>query len=208
MSGSTTLLLARHGDIEGIEPPRFRGRADPGLSRVGREQAERLARHIAQGWRLDRLFISPRARCGATAAPIAETANVDPVAWSELDDIDYGDWTWLTHEEAQDRQPAAFACWREHPELTRFPDGESLQDLLARAADALRRVVDDAAGQTVAFVTHDSVIRALMLQLTGLPLSFYHRLTISPCSLSEIVIEENRPTLVRLNETAHLISGR
>ena len=201
---STCLLLARHGDIEGISPPRFRGRANPSLSPEGERQASLLASRLCQRWTVERLFTSPLERCRATAQPFNMQAGLASEPLAVLNDIDYGAWTWRTHEEVRNSEPEAFTAWRSSPELTRFPEGESLQDLLGRAADALRLVLARHAGATVLFVTHDSVVRALTLQLTGLPLSFYHQLTISPCSISEVMIEGDRPRLVRVNETAHL----
>ncbi len=200
----TKLLLARHGDVAGIDPPRFRGRADPGLSERGQEQARRLGARLTQKWAVAKLYTSPRERCRITARPFAEAVRLEPEVLAELEDLDYGAWTWRTHEEVQAGEPHAFACWHSNPELTRFPEGESLQDLLARAADALRRVLERHRGETVLFVTHDSVVRALILQLTGLPLTFYHQITVSPCSVSEVEFDGLDPRLVRVNETAHL----
>jgi hypothetical protein len=58
----------------------------------------------------------------------------------------------------------------------RFPDGESPQDLAARTADALRLVLARHGNDTIVLVGHDSVNRALLLQLMDLPLSAYWRI--------------------------------
>lgn len=44
----TRLLLTRHGHVEGIEPARFRGRAELELTPTGLAQAEALAERIAR----------------------------------------------------------------------------------------------------------------------------------------------------------------
>jgi phosphoserine phosphatase len=97
-----------------------------------------------------------------------------------------------------------FAAWFATPQLVRFPGGESLQDVAARAANALRFVLARHARDTVVVVGHDSLNRVLLLQLLGLPLSAYRRLAQSPCCLDEIDTNGGDVCIVRLNETHHL----
>ena len=59
--------------------------------------------------------------------------------------------------------------WHVAPHLMRFPNGESLQDLLARTSDALRSVIARHPADPVVLVGHDSVNRALLLQLLDVP---------------------------------------
>ena len=83
-----------------------------------------------------------------------------------------------------------FNLWRSAPHLIRFPQGEALQDLVARTANALRETLERHPAQTVVFVGHDSVNRALLLQLLDQPLSAYWRLSQDPCcGGSEVDIE-------------------
>ena len=77
---------------------------------------------------------------------------------------------------------------------------------MARTADALRFVLERHAATTdsVVLVGHDSVNRALLLQLLDQPLSSYWRVAQSPCTLNEIDIAERRVLVLRINETRHL----
>jgi probable phosphoglycerate mutase len=86
----------------------------------------------------------------------------------------------------------------------RFPNGESLQDLVARAANALRMVLARHADETVVLVGHDSVNRALLLGLLDQPLSAYWRLAQDPCCLNEIDIDAGKIFVRRVNETRHV----
>jgi broad specificity phosphatase PhoE len=200
----TKILLVRHGHVEGIRPERFRGRADVPLTELGRAQAEALARHIAASWRPVHILTSPLRRCVATAAAIGEAGGLAAQTCDELCDIDYGRWQWKTFEEVKARAPDAFAAWFATPHLVRFPGGESLQDLVARTADALRRALAHRVDGTVVLVGHDSVNRALLLQLLDQPLSGYWRLAQDPCGLNEIDVVDGRILVRRINETAHL----
>ncbi len=121
-----------------------------------------------------------------------------------LIDLDYGTWQWKTHDEARVESPQLYDAWRSAPHLVRFPKGESLQDLVARTSDALRFVLEKYAGKTVVLVGHDSVNKALLLQLIDQPLSAYWRLAQDCCAINEIEIEETMIRVSRINETHHL----
>lgn len=200
----TKIILVRHGHVEGIDPPRFRGRTELPLTELGTRQARETARRIGGSWRPAAVYTSPMARCVATGQAIAEEAGVERQSLDDLNDLHYGAWQGRTFDEIQAEAPGLFAVWRTAPHLLRFPDGDSLQDLVARAADALRFVLDRHPQQVVVMVGHDSVNRALLLQLLDQPLSAYWRLAQDPCAISEIDITDARARVLRVNETVHL----
>jgi probable phosphoglycerate mutase len=200
----TTILLIRHGHVEGIKPERFRGRADLPLTPRGMAEARAVAGRVASAWRPVKVYTSPLARCVATGAEIAKACKLPAEILDDLVDIDYGGWQLKTCEEAEANDPSLYRAWRTTPQLVRFPEGDSLQDLVARTADALRLVVRRHGPDTVVLVGHDSVNRALLLQLLEQPLSSYWRLAQTPCCINEIEIVEGRIQVHRINETHHL----
>jgi phosphoserine phosphatase len=201
----TKILLTRHGHVEGITPERFRGRQELALIALGRAQAQALARRIASTWKPAHIYTSPLHRCVDTGAAIAHDCGLEAgEARADLNDINYGRWQFKTYEDAKAEDPALFAAWFATPQLVRFPGGESLQDLAARVADALRFVLARDVGDTIVIVGHDSVNRALLLQLLDLPLSAYWRIEQSPCCLNEIAVEGGVVYVRRINETRHL----
>ncbi len=201
----TKILLTRHGHIEGIKPERFRGREPLALTDQGRAEAAAVARRIAAAWRPSRIYTSPMDRSVKTAAAIAEASGLAAAEiCDDLNDIDYGAWQFKTFADAEAENPALFAAWFGSPQLVRFPQGEALQDLAARTANAVRYVLSRHPDDTIVLVGHDSVNRALLLQFLDLPLSSYWRLAQSPCCVNEIDIDAARVRIQRLNETHHL----
>jgi broad specificity phosphatase PhoE len=200
----TKILLVRHGEVEGIKPPRFRGRADLPLTELGNAQAEATAQRIASQWSPSRLYTSPARRCRATAAPISKACDLDVLVLDDLNDIDYGAWQFRAFEEIKAIQPELFAAWFKTPQFVRFPNGESLQQLLARTADALRLILAQHGDETVVVVGHDSVNRALMLQLLDRPQSGYWSFDQDPCCINELDVEVGIVRPKRINDTAHL----
>jgi probable phosphoglycerate mutase len=200
----TRILLIRHGHVEGIAPERFRGRADLPLTSLGVAQARAVAERIASGWRPAKVYTSPLDRCVATGAAIAKACGAPTEVMRALIDIDYGAWQGRSCAEIEQGEPKLYAAWRTTPHLVRFPGGDSLQDLAARTADALRLALARHPGETVVLLAHDSVNRALLLQLLEQPLSAYWRLAQAPCCINEVEVADGRVQVLRANETAHL----
>jgi broad specificity phosphatase PhoE len=200
----TKILLTRHGHVEGIKPERFRGREPLELTALGRREAAAVAQRIAGTWRPSKVYTSPMGRCVATGAAIAAACGSAAEIYDDLNDIDYGRWQFKTFEDAKAQDPALFAGWFAAPQLVRFPGGESLQDLAARTADALRMVLARHPDDIVVLVGHDSVNRALLMELLDQPLSAYWRIAQDPCCLNEIDITGEAIRIRRINETRHL----
>jgi broad specificity phosphatase PhoE len=96
------------------------------------------------------------------------------------------------------------AAWYATPHLVRFPDGDALQDLVARAANAVRFVLAQHSDDTVVLVGHETVNRATLLQLLDQPLSAYWRFAQEPCAINEIDIVAGRVRVVGVNDVSHL----
>jgi probable phosphoglycerate mutase len=201
----TRILLTRHGHVEGIHPARFRGRAELPLTDKGLAQADALASRIRARWKPVAVYTSSLQRCVVTGGRIAQACDIPASVHEGIGDIDYGAWQMRTHDDVEMEAPEAYRLWRRAPHLMRFPGGESLQDVVARTANALRLVLDRHAGETVVLVGHDSVNRALLLQLLDQPLSAYWRLAQDPCALSELEILADGDVRVGfINDTSHL----
>jgi broad specificity phosphatase PhoE len=193
------ILLTRHGHVEGITPERFRGRKPLDLTSRGHAEAGAVAERIARGWRPSKIYTSPMGRCVATGAAIAAACGIAAEACDDLNDIDYGDWQFLGYDYVKRQNPVLFDAWFATPHLVRFPNGESLQDLVARAADALRTVLARHPEDTVVLVGHDSVNRALLLLLLDQPLSAYWRIAQQPCCINEIDVASGKICVQRIN---------
>lgn len=202
----TRLLLTRHGHVDGIVPERFRGRSDLELTPQGLGEARRLATRIAADTAPVAVVCSPLRRCVATAQAISAACGVD---WRQLDalnDIDYGDWQFQTHDDMKTQCPDLYETWLSAPDLVRFPGGESLQDVAARTADAMRHILSQQADGTVVAIAHDSVNRVLLCQCLGLSLAAYWRFAQRPCCINEMQLDGRCGTLIRMNDTCHIDS--
>lgn len=200
----TNLILIRHGDVEGIDPPTFRGRIVLQLTPRGVRQAELTRDALREMPVLDAIYCSPLTRCVRTADILSGAFQLSAVPMQGLTDIDYGAWTRLSVEEVSARWPREHAQWKAAPHACSIPGGESLQEVAARAVAALGAVFRAHARGTVAIVTHDSVIRVLLCHVLGLPLSSYWLFEPTVCGMSTVIYFDDHFVVHSINETRHL----
>lgn len=198
------ILLTRHGHVEGILPERFRGLSDIALTEKGLAQANALAQRIGREWHPSVIYTSPLQRCIVMGEAIAKTTKAPCHVLKSLTDLNYGAWQWQTFEEVRANSPSHFALWHFAPHLVRFPGGDSLQDLFLRAADTIRLILEHHHDESVVIVGHDSVNRALLLQILDQPASAYWKLAQDPCALNELEVTRSHARVVKMNDTSHL----
>lgn len=195
---AVTVLLLRHA-LHARDPGVLWGRT-PGipLGAEGRAQAEALAQGL-QGRAIAALYTSPRERCRETAAPLAAAVGRSAEPDPSLDEIDYGAWT-----------GRAFADLEGDPDWTRWnasraaaapPQGEAMHAVQARARARLAAWVVTHAGGTVAAVTHQDVIKAVVCEVLGLSLDRLHAFDVDPASVTTLVLWPGSGKVVRLNAT-------
>ncbi len=82
------------------------------------------------------------------------------------------------------------------PSRVRFPGGESLVEVQARAVGACEELGTRHDGHPVAVVTHADVIRLLLAHYLGVPLDLYHRVSVAPASVSVVDLPAKGPPRV------------
>jgi probable phosphomutase (TIGR03848 family) len=202
-----TVVLVRHGRTEANASGILAGRsAGVGLDAVGLEQAVGVGDRLAVV-PLHRLVCSPLERCRRTARAIslAQRGQCQIVAERRLTECDYGSWQGRTLKELSKEK-----LWRvvqAQPSAARFPGGESLGEMQARAVAAIRRIdaeVEAAAGLGAvwAAVSHADVIKAVLNDALGAHLDHFQRIQVDPASVSVIRYAPDRPFVMSMNTHA------
>ncbi|URX61715.1 histidine phosphatase family protein [Luteibacter anthropi] len=201
------LILIRHGHVDGLDPPMFRGRYELDLSGKGRAQLPELSAAMERWLPIGMVVSSPRRRAHETATAITMQWGGEPCVEAGLDDIDYGNWTGRAHADIARDEPEAWAAWQSIPGRFRFTGGESLLDVQARAVKAtellLTRMTED---QALLVVSHDSTIRVLLSYFAGQTLEGYRRWRVDPAGMTVIEFTHGAPSIVHVNQTSHLRS--
>ncbi|WP_375492036.1 histidine phosphatase family protein [uncultured Jatrophihabitans sp.] len=197
----STLLLVRHG-LTAMTGPVLAGRT-PGLhlDERGIKQAAATAERLAV-LPLRAIVTSPLERCVETAQAVRDAQRGEP-EWhvdDRLIECGYGDWTGKAIKELS-RDPL-WKTVQTQPSAVRFPNGEALSDMSARAVAAVRdwdaRLGDDAVWMAC---SHGDVIKAILADALGLHLDQYQRIVPDPCSVSIIRYTSTRPYVIRVNDT-------
>ena len=125
------IVIVRHGETEWSRIKRHTGRTDIPLTEEGRRQARALVDALA-GLTFEAVFVSPlqRARETCTLAGFGDLATVDP----DLVEWDYGAYEGKMSAEVQQQRPG-WNLFRDG-----VPEGETIDDVAARAARVIERV--------------------------------------------------------------------
>lgn len=198
----TQLLLIRHAVNDWVGSNRLAGWT-PGvhLNEEGRRQAQALARRLA-GVELKAIYSSPLERTLETAEIIARPHGLPVRLRQDIGEAHYGEWTGQKLEDL-----AKTDLWRVvqfHPSGARFPGGEALREMQARAVAEIDAICHDHPDDVVAVVSHADVIKAIIAHYVGMHLDLFQRLVVSPASLSILAFGKMEPRLVQLNDTSHI----
>lgn len=207
----TTLFLVRHGRSTANSSGILAGRA-PGvcLDDTGRAQAAAAGVRLA-GVELAAAYTSPIERCRQTTELLLAGREVPVTVDERLAECDYGQWTNRPLGELADEP-----LWRtvqDQPSAARFPGGESLPELWARATCCVRDLeahVRAAHGEDACWVivSHGDVIKAIVADALGLHLDAFQRIMVDPASVQVIRHTARRPYLVALNTTSGDLAER
>lgn len=213
--GLTTVILVRHGRTALTESKRMSGRggANPGLSKLGFEDARKAAVEISRigvegPWahlpKPDAIVSSPIQRTLDTANVIASKLALEVTTFAEFEEIGFGEWDGLTHEEAQNTWPSEWENWQGSWTVAP-PNGESLVDFDTRVKSGMERLFAEYENRTVVVVAHVMPIRAFAKASINGGIETYWRPQIAPCSLSVIRFwGDEASELLALNSTSHL----
>lgn len=194
----TTFLLLRHAD-HGLLGRALAGR-QPGvhLNATGEAQAARLAERLGK-MRIDAIFSGPLERARETAAPLAARTGLELQIAAEFDEIDFGEWTGQAFDAlAPDPRWHQFNTLRS---ATAPPGGESMLQVQARLVRKLGELCEIFPRGCVAIFSHGDVIKALLAHFAGIPLDLFHRIEISPASLSILTLDDSGPRILLINGT-------
>jgi probable phosphomutase (TIGR03848 family) len=203
-----TVLLVRHG-LTAATGTVLSGRT-PGLhlSEAGQGQATALAERLAQV-PLAAIVSSPLERCQETATALAAGRPLELRTDDRFVEVSYGEWTGRPLKDLA-RDPM-WKTVQTQPSAARFPGGESLTEVSARAVAAVRdwnARVDDEFGEDAVWIacSHGDVIKAVLADALGLHLDQFQRIVVDPCSVSVVRYTATRPYVLRSNDVGSDLS--
>ena len=166
------IYFVRHGQTPWNAEQRLQGQADIDIDAVGRKQADRNGRRLAELIAVPQDFdfvASPMRRTRETMERVRAAMDLDPSAYrtdARLIEVNFGDWQGFTFAELEGREPGVSGA-RQLNKWDFVPpgeDAESYEMLTGRIQPWLVEVK-----QPTVCVTHGGVMRAIFRLVEDLP---------------------------------------
>ncbi|HEY6416073.1 MAG TPA: histidine phosphatase family protein [Acidimicrobiales bacterium] len=183
------LLLIRHARplrVESVDGP-----ADPGLSDLGRRQAEALAAWLVPEG-IEAIYTSPLRRSVETAEPVGEAVGLAVTPDVALAEYDADATAYIPIEELR---AAGDPRWMEGP--------DDIAGFQSQVAEGVDRLAAAHPSQRIALVCHGGVINVVVSAVLGIG----PRMIFLPAytSISRVLVASTgERSLASLNETGHL----
>ncbi|MFT5369115.1 MAG: broad specificity phosphatase PhoE [Candidatus Latescibacterota bacterium] len=199
---STDLILICHGQTIQREGDQVFGWwADMPLSSLGRQQALLIGECLKNNFDIQAIYASPLKRTQETAGIVSDIVRVIPATEQALRELDSGQLSQLSYEEAQAQFPEAVN------ENQRIPGGESYDEMHQRVAWVVNRLVKQSPDQQIVCITHGGPIVAYLRAFMGYAPQDKNkpRFLCRVASLHHIQLTpDGDRTIVSLNDIAHL----
>jgi probable phosphoglycerate mutase len=192
----TTLWLVRHAVTSHTGKKLSGWTKGIDLSDEGRDQAEGAA-DLLKRVPLDAVYASPLERTVQTARLVARRHGLSVRIARDLGEVQYGKWT-----NKSMKVLARTKLWtkvQQWPSGARFPDGESLREVQARAIVAVEGLVEEHPRGHICCVSHGDVIRLLVAHYLGVHIDLFQRIVVAPASVSTISIGDRGPMILAVN---------
>jgi broad specificity phosphatase PhoE len=197
----TTLFLVRNADTDLSRDRRVAGRRDIPLSDAGRKQAVSLAERM-RAIEVAEIMASPLPRAVETAEIMAVPFNLGVVRDPRLVDFDAGRWDGRNHDDIVASPEYQQLLSSSDPSI---PGGERLSDARDRTVAAVSQALaDNELGANIVLVSHAGPLRVLLAHYLGMNIGHFHRLRLSPASVSVVRFdsEEGLPRILSINCTS------
>ena len=156
------LYLARHGETDWNLSNRIQGQTDIPLNENGRKQAVELVNTIKErGLHFDKIYTSKMMRAMETAKIVAGELGVKAQILEGIEEISFGEWEGYTWRQVREIFPEEYGIWHKNRRYQIPPGGESYEQLLKRAIQAMKCAVKESKG-AVLVVTHSAVIMTML----------------------------------------------
>jgi len=154
------LIITRHGETEENKAGIIQGHLPGHLSETGIEQAKKVALRLKDE-KIDFIYSSDLDRAANTAKEIAKFHPDVPIEFvKDLREKFLGEWQGKTKKELGFDNTKSVAAI--------FPkDGETSEELFNRASNFLHKILSQHHKDTVLFVGHNGINKALIAVITG-----------------------------------------
>ena len=201
----TTVYFIRHAEALGNVQEFFQGRTDCELSQKGVVQLEYLSNRF-KDINIEKIYSSPLIRTLETSNAIKKYHDVEIVIDERIIEIDGGVWEGLKWDDLPKSYPLEYDLWQNKLHAFKIENGESMIQVFERMKSAIRDIVSQNFGRTIAIVSHGCAIRNYLCYANGDNIDKINEVSWSDnTAVSLIEFDENHyPTIIYKNDSSHL----
>ncbi len=197
--------LIRHGQTHWNKERRVQGQTESTLCEEGREQAAAL-RPVLNRFTIDKVYCSTSIRTRETAAILFADRDIETEYRDSLREILLGPWEGFLQAEVKEKYPESFEEFWHFPHRFALTGAETFEQVQQRGMQELQRVIDEAAGQHVAIISHGVLIKSILCHLEGRPLDrLWEPPVMHNCSHSIIAVDKDRSTVPQIIQYAETV---
>lgn len=196
------LLIVRHGQSEADLLGVHEGRADFPLTKLGEQQARKMAAYVSEHLPPDIILASPLLRAKSTAETLRKFVGCDLLLENDLMELNNGVLAGLSREVAQMRYPLPP---KGRPIHIPIEQGESVLELRFRAEKIFHKIVlDYQSYNRVAIVSHGGLISQFIKAFLKQPNTSEYTFATGDTGIHLLEIKENARIIRFLNKLEHL----
>jgi len=182
----------RHGELEG--GIKYRGCLDESLTVHGRESMNKVWLNIEDDVAL--VMSSPLSRCAEPAKAWSKQTGIPCVIDERIQELNYGAWEGLTHQEIEDCTPQLLQQWRKDPTHLTPPKGESMHSFAERTKSFLDNLIDAHEDNHILVVAHSGSVRLMLAHLLRAPIQSTRHLAMPYACWSRVEVNHGQGQLV------------
>lgn len=199
----TQLIIVRHGQTQWNLKLIRQGHLDSPLTEMGVAQAKALAQRLARE-SFTALYSSDLGRALQTAQMIAEATGHKVVTDPRLRERHLGIFQGLNGDEIREKYPEEYRLHRTVGPTYVIPDGESVEQQVARNVEYLKEIAERHVGEKIVVVTHGGVLSGLFRHTFSIPFTAPRRFEFTNASLNVFNYEDGNWFLQTWGDISHL----
>lgn len=201
----TKIYIVRHCQTLGNVKDLFQGVSDFDITEKGVEQLKCLTERFSN-IHLDKVYSSPLIRTQKTAKAIIGNRDIPLKIKDSLIEIDGGYLEGKSFDETFAVDPELRDTWFNQPQNFAPEGGEPMTVSYQRIWEAVKEIVEESKGKTIACVTHGGVIRCLNCRLKFNDIEKLVEVPIGDnTAVTLIEFDENlNPVVIFMNDASHL----
>ena len=161
-------LVVRHGFSQSNLDGTFTGHLDAPLTDLGHKQGKLVSDYIYNNYKIDAIYSSDLSRAVSTIKPLADKLGMPIKTTKNLREIYGGVWEGKTIEKIKELYSKDYSKWQNYDSEMRATEGESMQEVMQRAKNALLSIASENQNKTVVVATHGGLIKGMQGALMGL----------------------------------------